>query len=40
MNQKWAWFLLGAVFASICCAIVMLGLNGQLMKTFLGFGGH
>jgi hypothetical protein len=40
MNQKWAWFLLGAVFASMFWAIVVIGLNEQLMQTFLGFGGH
>jgi len=40
MNRKWAWFLLGAVFASLFWAIVMSALNQQLLQTFFGFGGN
>jgi hypothetical protein len=40
MNQKWACFLLGAVFASLFWAIVMSALNEQLLQTFFGFGGN
>jgi hypothetical protein len=40
MNQKLAWFLLGMVVASLFWAIVVIELNEQLLKAFLGFGGH
>jgi len=40
MNQKLAWFLLGAAFASFFWAIAMSVLNEQLLQTFLGFGGQ
>jgi hypothetical protein len=40
MNQKWAWFLLGALFASIFWVIVLIGLNERLLQTFSGFAGQ
>jgi hypothetical protein len=40
MNQKLVWFLLGAAFASLFWAMVVSGLNEQLLRTFFGFGGH
>jgi hypothetical protein len=40
MNQKLAWFLLGAVSASLFWATVVIGLNEQLLQAFLGLGGH
>jgi hypothetical protein len=40
MTQKLAWFLLGCLFASVFWAIVLIGLNAQLLKAFLGFSGH
>jgi hypothetical protein len=40
MNQKLAWFLLGAVFASLFWAIVISVLNEQSLQTFFGFAGH
>jgi hypothetical protein len=32
MNQKLAWFLLGALFASMFWVIVVIGLNEQLLQ--------
>jgi hypothetical protein len=40
MNQKLAWFQLGALFASMFWVIVVSRLNDQLLQTFYGFVGH
>ena len=40
MSGKMAWFLLGALFASIFWVIVLTGLNERLLQTFYGFAGH
>jgi hypothetical protein len=40
MKGKLAWFVLGALLASMFWLIVLIGLNEQLMQTFFGFTGH
>ena len=40
MNEKLAWFLLGAISASLFWGTVVFGLNEQLLQTFYGFAGH
>jgi len=40
MNAKLAWFLLGALSASVFWVIVAIGLNERLMQVFYGFSGH
>ena len=40
MNAKLAWFLLGALSASVFWIIVAIGLNERLMQVFSGFAGH
>ena len=40
MKGKLAWFVLGALFASMFWLIVFIWLNEQLMQTFFGFAGH
>jgi hypothetical protein len=40
MNGKLAWFLIGAVSASLFWATVVIGLNDQLLQAFFGFIGH
>jgi hypothetical protein len=40
MNKRWAWFLLGAVSASLFWVIVLIGLNNQLLQAFFGFAGQ
>ena len=40
MNAKLAWFLFGALSASVFWVIVAIGLNERLMQVFYGFSGH
>ena len=40
MQGKLVWFLFGALTASLLWGAVLLGVNRQLMQTFLGFAGH
>ena len=40
MNTKVAWFLLGALAASVFWIVLVNGLNEHLMQVFYGFSGH
>jgi hypothetical protein len=40
MKGKLAWFVLGALSASVFWLIVLIGLNEQLMQAFFGLAGH
>jgi hypothetical protein len=40
MNAKLAWFLLGALFASVVWVTLAIGLNERLIQVFYGFAGR
>jgi hypothetical protein len=40
MNGKLAWFLAGAVSASLFWVAVLIGVNNQLLQAFFGFAGQ
>lgn len=40
MGQKLTWFVLGAVVASAVWLTVLVKIDTQLLRTFLGFSGN